>query len=241
MTGEQEETVLSQEEKQQTQQAEPQPEGAPEERKHNFENATRRIMTKSMRNRIAELSNGLTEDEIQNVVKSTMSTLGVDPEDRDNESQAKMFAKMQANIESYRVNKIRNARSENAKQASTLLTGTLKELGYDPHSNEGRMIGQHLFNRYDVDDPDIFRDKSLVEQEIGELTNKLSRGKQQNPVTQAAINKAGVPQGTSQSRSPSQEQQRTSDDSAYANRYGVSKNKAAKLRQLSDKLPAWMK
>jgi len=230
-------TVLSQEEK-------PQPESQPQEteaKRHNYENAGRRILNKAMRSRIAEMSAGLTDDEIQQVVKDTMSSMGYDPEDENNAKQAKVIAKMQSSIEGMKAKKVRDMRNGRVKESSTVLSETLKNLGYDPHSFEGRTIGQHLFNKYDVDDPDIFRDKEMIELEINELTSSLSKKKTTNPMKQEAIRKAASPQPAAESRSPDAATVRRSEDEEFAKRMGVSVTKAAKLRQLEAKLPSWMK
>lgn len=204
------------------------------ESKGNPEMARRRLAMKPWRQELAEETKKATDE----ASKRAATEEGFE----DSEENAK-----QRSFISKTLNYTREAEGKArvgilTKHSSDALTETFKSLEIDPTSDEARLVGNHMFRKFGVEDPERFADSKLVEQEMENLTSRLTR-KKVDPIKEEAIRKAGAPKGSSESRTESTVAAKKGEDKDIAKRMGISPERVEKIKKLQERenLPPYLR
>lgn len=171
--------------------------------------------------------------------------LGFDPSKDDGDKTLQLVTSIvkrsRENEENLREQSEKEARMEEARAASAVLAPVLKDLGYDPMSDEARILGNRLFKKLGTSNPDAFRDKSVVEAEIDSLQTAFTRKKASDPVTDALISKAATTVKTTESRTATVDKAKSADLKQAAADRGVSEGRMAKILEKEAKIPSFMR
>lgn len=199
-------------------------------RAHNFDSATRRILTKAISPEKLEAAS--------NVARSR----GYDLSKQENQDQVELMVEVADATreveEQGRLRQESESRKQKAKAASTVLTASLKELGYDPNSYEAKVLGNHLFSKHGVEDANRFSKKEFIEEEIEKLTSSLSKKKAADQVTEAIINKGTDGGVSSESRTVDADKANKEVTKNFAQERGLSETKAKKIIEQEKNIPS---
>jgi len=211
-------------------------------RQRNEEEAKHRIFRREWKRKMAELGTAApTADQIE-AVKAEMKAAGLVGTEEGSEETAGKQAAFIANSNA-RLNADRERKANDIKRtaANETLAGTLEELGYKKGTPEYQMLGQALFNRHGIENPDLYADKELVEREREALAAALQRKTgTPDPVTGAVIARAGAPKPAAESRHPPAAGI-TAEVKAYAKDRGISEEAAKRQMELLKKQPVFGK
>lgn len=202
------------------------PEISPEQRFRNSQSAQARIALKALKLRKVE------EIDHKKLVEEAAKDAGFDPEKEENKSQIKF----QASLASRTSEAIKR---QNFTAANANIVDTLTDLGVDPNSTKGHIIGNALLKKYKTGNPDIYQDVDLVQREIEVIAEEFT-GKR-NPIKETIMRKASSnlpqkvnPKGGS---APSEDKKFAEE----ANSMGLSKEKYKILQEKAKKIPSWAK
>jgi hypothetical protein len=226
MTGENEE-VLSQPETESNSQGTPpekKQEKSPEQKRHDYEMAARRLSMKNWRQEAAEEGKKARDAAVRQVAKQA----GFDENDADNKKQVDFIAN---SISATRDAETQAERKVLANRSSEWLADTFKQLDIEPSSQEALAVGNTLFKKYGVNDPEKYSDPKLIEQEMENLAAKLSR-KKPDPIKEEAMRKSGAPKGSAESRAGEPGVRSKIEAAELSRKWGVSKERADKISKL---------
>ncbi len=225
-----EETVLSQT----TNEAEVKPEvetpvaetqeRTPEAKEQARKWAPTRLAQREWKRKIAELRNN-PESILEEVAKRN----GFDTSDEKNKQQISFQAQTQKALNQGE-DGIRN------EYSNKVLVQTFKEMGIDPFSPQGKILGKHLFETHGTENPDIYSDQDVVKKAQEDVRNFFSPATKKSGVADAIARKAAAPQPKTMSKTPGSniEDPRVSDIST---RMMVSKESAKTIADLKLKIP----
>lgn len=119
------------------------------------------------------------------------------------------------------------------KAANATLGQTLKDIGYDPAEPAYTMLGNALFRRHGVDNPDLYDDPDFVRRECEAITASLTRkASSGDTVATAVTRRAAKPPPNTESRFSKTSDTANEAVKQYAKERGVSEEKAKRLMEL---------
>lgn len=208
----------------------------PEVSKRNYENMHRRLQMKSWRQQAQAIENDTTI--AHQAVENAARNRGFDTKNEDNQKQVGLLGDALSEERSIRSNKIKDVK---VKAANDILANTLESIGYERNSEGFNYAGQLLFKKFGTTDPDVYEDVDKMNKEIESLTALIQPKKRVDSLSNALINKASAPSRSSESRTASATNSKASEVKSFAQRSGLSEEKAAKILELKNKQPSYLK
>lgn len=204
-----------------------------ETRQHNRENALRRLNHKEWQKKVSDLTES--PELAREAVRRAAERHGFKTDDEGNAKQIDLVADA---LHEHTLSRERQIKETKRQAATETLSSTLKELDYDPSSEEFKIVGNILFQRFGIDNPDVYGDPDRMRKELEDLTSRITRTKKKDAVTDSLVRKASLPAATTESRSASSAETQKVQSKKVSSELGVSEAKASKLAEMQAKLPA---